>query len=103
MDELGKKLLVEVQEHWRQLRFCKTPEEFETEGWGGQSCAFCKAHEGPSSCKGCPINNVTGKTACGGTPYADAAEAIEEFCSGIVDKLDVEPINEMCAFLETLE
>lgn len=67
--------------HWRRLRDLK---QKKNEYVGCDWCACCeldnmrnKANpdDFPYNCDGCPIRDFTGKDACVGTPYPDAAAA----------------------------
>ncbi len=63
MEEKQKKAFKESIKHWK--RVVKDPKG---ESTGITNCALCALYN-DKYCKGCPIYNKTGKSACHGTPY----------------------------------
>ena len=55
-----------------------------------QDCALCNlfffTDDFYDRCLGCPIQQKTGKKVCKGTPYTEAAKAVENWDSRVGDK-----------------
>lgn len=75
-----------------------------TEDHGTDNCPLCQLFycSGQAYCIGCPVNDKTGLTFCGGSPYADFEECEVEF-SGKIKNDDHRIIAKAeLAFLQSL-
>lgn len=62
MNTLEKSIL-----HWQRLVDCRTFDEVEAEGVGGEECALCNVYF-KKVCKRCPVQ-IAGFYGCEGSPY----------------------------------
>lgn len=104
LSDKNKLLHKKVRAHWGNLLECETPEDFNREGFGPESCAFCDEYfYRDPECIGCPIYEKTGLCRCNGTPYDDAFVTINDFVDGERETPPKEEIKEMIKFIDSLD
>lgn len=71
------------------------------EDHGNENCPLCQEFFA-QECQGCPVASDTGETHCGGTPYWEWEEAIEEQdgAFSLAPKKASDDETVMCAVLE---
>jgi len=97
----------EVFAHYDRLLACRTPSEFQAEGWYDTNCILCRVYSCNSAdCLGCPISETTGDRGCVGTPWMGMANSLEKFCKHESDEnlsAAISSINKEVEFLKTVD
>lgn len=75
MDESTKIALRRAVAHWQDNSEAHTPREAHI---SGSDCALCDMFR-DNRCESCPVAVKTGQRYCGGSPYEDAATAMDHW------------------------
>jgi hypothetical protein len=69
MNSKTRKALMKSIQHWKRLA---TGKRRRNEVVGPQYCALCEMFIENLGCEGCPVQQATGCSSCGETPYREA-------------------------------
>lgn len=90
-------LKAETMRHYDRLAACRSREGLRAEAFRGDATPLCNHYR---RCEdGCPVHAATGRIGCGGTPWTDMAEAIDDLGR---DVTLAEPLPEVLAMREYL-